>query len=57
MGGHVRTGIEDALYMDPGQTKLATNKALVERVVRIADDFNREIATPDEARKILGIRS
>ena len=57
MGGHVRTGIEDSLYMDDGQTKLATNKALVERVVRIAGEFDREIATPEEARKILGIHS
>ena len=57
MGGHVRTGIEDALYMDDAQTTFATNKALVERVVRIADEFNREIATPEEASEILGIRS
>jgi len=57
MGGHVRTGIEDTLYMDDAQTAFATNKALVERIVRIAGEFNREIATPDEARRILGIRS
>jgi 3-keto-5-aminohexanoate cleavage enzyme len=55
MGGHVRTGIEDALYYDAAQTKLATNEALVERIVRIAGDLGREIATPDEARTILGI--
>ena len=55
MGGHVRTGIEDALYMDDAQTTLATNEALVRRVVRIANELHREIATPDEARKILGI--
>lgn len=55
MGGHVRTGIEDTLYIDSKQTNLATNKALVERVVRLAGEFNRVIATPDEARKIFGI--
>lgn len=55
MGGHVRTGIEDAIYFDHDQTILATNEALVERVVRISRELGREIATPDEARKILGL--
>jgi 3-keto-5-aminohexanoate cleavage enzyme len=56
MGGHVRVGIEDALYYDVAQTKLATNEALVKRIVRIAGELGREIATPEEARVILGIR-
>jgi 3-keto-5-aminohexanoate cleavage enzyme len=56
MGGHVRTGIEDALYYDDEQTLLATNEALGKRIVRIAGEMGREIATPDEARAILGIR-
>jgi 3-keto-5-aminohexanoate cleavage enzyme len=55
MGGHVRTGIEDAIWFDDEQTLLATNEALVDRIVRIARELGREIATPDEARKILGL--
>jgi 3-keto-5-aminohexanoate cleavage enzyme len=52
MGGHVRVGLEDNIYYSKGV--LAKNNAqLVERVVRIAGEFGREIATPQEARKIL----
>ncbi|KAF2961210.1 3-keto-5-aminohexanoate cleavage protein [Fervidobacterium sp. 2310opik-2] len=55
MGGHVRVGFEDNIYYRKGE--LATSNAqLVERIVRIAHEVGREIATPDEARKILGIR-
>lgn len=53
LGGHVRTGLEDVLKMSDGS--LATNELLVKRVVRIAKELGREIATPDEARKILGL--
>ena len=53
LGGHVRTGLEDVLEYSPG--KLATNVMLVERVIRIANELGREIATPSEAREILGI--
>ncbi|MEJ5258239.1 MAG: 3-keto-5-aminohexanoate cleavage protein [Fervidobacterium sp.] len=54
MGGHVRVGFEDNIYYRKGE--LATSNAqLVERVVRIAKEVGREIATPQEARKILGI--
>lgn len=54
LGGHVRTGLEDTMFYDKGT--LATNRMLVERVVRMAEQFGREIATPDDARKILGIK-
>lgn len=54
LGGHVRTGLEDVLEYSPGI--LATNEMLVERVVRLAKELGREIATPDEARNILGIK-
>ena len=54
MGGHVRTGLEDTLLYKKGVP--ATNKMLVERVVRIANELGREIATPDEARSILGMK-
>jgi len=55
MGGHVRVGVEDSIYYNYPDEKLATNANLVKRIVRIAKDLNREIATPDEARKILGL--
>lgn len=53
LGGHVRTGLEDVLKMQDGS--LATNELLVKRVVRIAKELGREIATTDEARRILGL--
>jgi 3-keto-5-aminohexanoate cleavage enzyme len=52
-GGHVRTGLEDNLWLRRGER--ATNAALVERVVRIATELDRPIATPDEARAIFGV--
>ncbi|MBN1106373.1 MAG: 3-keto-5-aminohexanoate cleavage protein [Deltaproteobacteria bacterium] len=51
MGGHVRVGLEDNIYYRRGEP--ATNPQLVERVVRLAKELGREVATPDEARKIL----
>ena len=53
LGGHVRTGLEDVLEYERGVP--ATNKMLVERVVRLANELGREIGTPDEAREILGL--
>lgn len=53
MGGHVRTGLEDVVEMSPGVH--ASNALLVERIVKIAHATGREIATPDEARQILGL--
>lgn len=50
-GGHVRTGIEDNPWLVEGVP--ATNQELVERVVRIVDDLDRPLATPEEARQIL----
>lgn len=55
MGGHVRTGIEDSIYYDYPKKRLATNEDLVKRIVGIAGDLGREIATPEEARAILGL--
>ena len=54
-GGHVRVGLEDNLYLYRGVK--ATNVQLVERVVRIAKEVGREIATPAQAREILGLPS
>lgn len=54
MGGHVRVGFEDNIYYRKGE--LATSNAqLVERVVRIANELDRQVANPQEAREILGI--
>jgi 3-keto-5-aminohexanoate cleavage enzyme len=51
MGGHVRVGLEDNLTLPDGT--VASNPLLVEKVVRIAREIGREIATPEEARRIL----
>jgi len=53
LGGHVRTGLEDVIEYERGVP--ATNRMLVERVVRMAEVLGREIATPKEAREILGL--
>lgn len=53
LGGHVRVGIEDNIYYSKGV--LATNVALVKRMKNIALAMGKEIATPDEAREILGL--
>jgi 3-keto-5-aminohexanoate cleavage enzyme len=55
LGGHIRVGMEDNIYYAKGE--LATSNAqFVERIVRIAKEYGREVATPDDARKILGLR-
>ncbi len=53
MGGHVRVGLEDNLFYARGQ--LARNEDLVARIVRIAAEAGRKVATPDQARKLLGL--
>jgi uncharacterized protein (DUF849 family) len=55
MGGHVRIGIEDSIYFKYQNKELATNTKLVKRIINLAHELGREIATPNEARKILGI--
>lgn len=54
MGGHVRVGLEDNIYYAKGQPA-KSNAELVERIVRIAKEVGREVATPQEARKMLGV--
>jgi 3-keto-5-aminohexanoate cleavage enzyme len=54
MGGHVRVGLEDNIYYSKG--RLATNEELVARVVRIAAEAGRPVATPAQARQILGMK-
>jgi 3-keto-5-aminohexanoate cleavage enzyme len=53
MGGHVRVGLEDNIYYRRGEP--ADNAQLVERAVRIARELNREVATPAQARNMLGL--
>ena len=55
MGGHARVGFEDNIFIEKG-VLAKSNGELVEKVVRIARELGREIATPDEARKILGLK-
>jgi 3-keto-5-aminohexanoate cleavage enzyme len=54
LGGHVRVGLEDNFYYSRGE--LATNEQLVARTARIATELGFEIATPVEARNILGLK-
>ncbi|OHB71580.1 MAG: hypothetical protein A2W23_01955 [Planctomycetes bacterium RBG_16_43_13] len=54
-GGHIRIGLEDNLYYSYDAKEPATNDVLVERIVGIANKLGRGIATPKEAREILGL--
>ena len=56
LGGHCRTGLEDNLRFD--KERLATSNAeLVQRVADLTGKFDRSVATPAEARRILGLRA
>ncbi len=55
MGGHVRVGLEDNIYYKYGE--LASNVGLVARMARITVEAEREVATPDEAREIMILKS
>jgi 3-keto-5-aminohexanoate cleavage enzyme len=56
MGGHVRVGLEDNVYYSRGR-KAKSNAELVARTVRIAHELNRAVATPAQAREMLGLSS
>ncbi len=58
MGGHIRVGMEEYIFIDydpeKKERKLAkSNAELVEKMVRIVNDLGREVTTPDEVRKML----
>jgi len=53
-GGHVRVGMEDNIYVSKG-VMAKSNAELVERVVTIAKNMNREIATPQEIKELFGL--
>lgn len=54
LGGHARVGLEDNIFLKRGV--FARNHELVEKIVRIAAEFDREIATPAEVRDFLGLK-
>ena len=55
MGGHVRVGLEDSLMISRG-TLARTNAEQVFKIRRIVEDLGREVATPTEARDMLGLK-
>ncbi len=54
MGGHVRVGLEDNIHYAKGEPA-KSNAQLVARIARVAKEAGRGVATPQEARKILGL--
>lgn len=55
MGGHVRTGLEDNIWYRKGELA-ESNRQLVARIVRIAAELGRPLATPAQVRTLLGLR-
>jgi 3-keto-5-aminohexanoate cleavage enzyme len=55
MGGHVRVGLEDNLWLDAEKERPASNRELVDRLAQLARALEREIATPDQARSMIGL--
>lgn len=56
-GGHIRVGLEDNIFFDRERNDLADNVRLVSRIAGISREMGREPATPEEARRILGMPS
>ena len=54
MGGHIRVGMEDNIYYSQGRLA-RSNAEFVDRIVGIAREYGREIATPEQTREILGL--
>ncbi|MFH0823634.1 MAG: 3-keto-5-aminohexanoate cleavage protein [Pseudomonadota bacterium] len=55
MGGHVRVGLEDNIYIKKG-VLAKSNAELVHKIVHLAEMLNREVASPDDARRILRLK-
>ena len=55
MGGNVRVGLEDNVYYNKG-VLAESNEQFIARVSRLAREVGKEVATPDDAREILGLR-
>lgn len=56
LGGHARTGLEDNVRIDR-YTLAPSNAALVERAVALCEKYERPVATPQQARELLGLRT
>jgi uncharacterized protein (DUF849 family) len=56
LGGQLRTGVEDTFYLPDGK-KASSNGPLIETLARYARDAGRKVASPDEARLLLGLES
>ncbi|HEX8714115.1 MAG TPA: 3-keto-5-aminohexanoate cleavage protein, partial [Solirubrobacteraceae bacterium] len=54
LGGHIRTGLEDVVYVGPG-VFAESNAQLVTRARALCDAIGRPVATPAQAREILGV--
>ncbi|RUP33242.1 MAG: 3-keto-5-aminohexanoate cleavage protein [Curvibacter sp.] len=54
LGGHLRSGLEDTFYLPTGE-KVQSNGPLIEQLARYAREAGREVATPAEAREMLGL--
>ena len=54
LGGHVRVGMEDNPFLGDG-VRAESNAELVEKIVRIARELGRDVASPEEARRIIGL--
>jgi uncharacterized protein (DUF849 family) len=55
MGGNVRVGLEDSVYLERGRLA-ESNAQQVEKIVRILRELSLDVATPDEAREMLGLK-
>lgn len=55
LGGNLRVGMEDSLYIGPGQ-KAMSNAEQVRKIRAIVENLGRTVATPDEARQRLGLK-
>ena len=55
MGGNIRVGMEDNVMYAKGQLA-ESNRQFVERAKRVIEEYGCEVATPDEARQILGLK-
>jgi len=54
LGGHIRVGFEDNIYLRRG-VPLESNAQMVDIAVKLVEQLQGEIATPDDARQILGL--
>ena len=55
MGGNVRVGLEDSVYLEKGRLA-ESNAQQVEKIVRILRELSLDVATPDDAREMLGLK-